>query len=751
MSKYCPVCKKEYPDDGKFCSMCEDGNGMPIRLIVKPAAGSMSANFGDATAISGGLNLHDSHNISTVSTVTNNVTNIAPQKSEMEILQEKKNKFHAECKRAFEDGILEQAEAIALEEYRIKLDLDEVTAKGILDSVRLLADRNSKKTSLNPIAKTKLKILSDNLQNNNVEVLKDQIKNLEATVNRFEHDELSRKYFLALAVLDPKKCIAMKESSSTDSYWKSYWSYLAYIKENETDKAEELLAGLDRFADYPEDNLTILAAAGAIMAGRINEAKEYLSAVIGDYTTELQRFVDSVYLILDPDKAEDTGADAIASTFYLVNMFGQRDPRVVAAEEAERKAREEAERRAREEAERKAREEAEKRAKEEAERKAREEAERRAKEEAERKAREEAEKRAREEAKRKAAEEAELRAKKIAERKARMEFIQKEAPFRIYLDKVDDLIPAMMTARSLLGWSSTEFRKNTSAMPALALTANGRVNATAILSQLNRGGLTCHIESDKEYETLGGTDDSEITISYPPCTDECSEATNYAFGLNGKELDITKAVGLWKAAALKEDPRALSDYGICLGSGIGIKKDIKGAAKNLKKAIGLVLPKAKEGDKDSMLFIARCAFMGMMLAQSDKESMAAMQQYVTEWSAASAKEGNVWAKVLRYSLDNDSIDAQNKDYIDNILTEIKAGMQDCPIYADALLLIYTLCDDYISKKQLAEVKKLSKEALGNHQYSNDLVAVLMAAGVVQDGGVPHPEELLSYYAKLDVN
>ena len=737
MSKYCPNCQLEF--NGKFCPECG------TQLIEKPAqAGGINVNLGgDANAISGGLNLQDSHNVSTVNTVTNNVTNIAPQKSDMEILQDKKNSFLAECKRAFEDGILEPAEEVALEECRIKLGLDEATAKGILDKIRLLADKNSRKTSLNPIAKTKLKILSDNLQKNNVPVLKDQIKNLEAIVNRYEHDELSRKYFLALAVLEPRKCIEMRENSSTDSYWKSYWSYLAYIKENEIDKAEALLAGLDRFADYPEDNLTILATAGAIMAGSNDEAMEYLSAVTGDFTPELQRFVDSVYLILDPETAKEMGADPFACTFYLVNMFGQKDPKVAAAEEAER--------RAKEEAERKAREEAEKRAKEEAERKAREEAERRAKEEAERKAREEAEKRVREEAKRKAAEEAELRAKKIAERKARMEFIQKEAPFRIYLDKVDDLIPAMMTARSLLGWSSTEFRKNTSAMPALALTANGRVNATAILSQLNRGGLTCHIESDKEYETLEGTDDSEITISYPPCTDECSEATNYAFGLNGKELDITKAVGLWKAAALKEDPRALSDYGICLGSGIGIKKDIKGAAKNLKKAIGLVLPKAKEGDKDSMLFIARCAFMGMMLAQSDKESMAAMQQYVTEWSAASAKEGNVWAKVLRYSLDNDSIDAQDKDYIDNILTEIKAGMQDCPIYADALLLIYTLCDDYISKKQLAEVNKLSKEALGNHQYSNDLVAVLMAAGVVQDGGVPHPEELLSYYAKLDVN
>lgn len=135
----------------------------------------MGVTLGDANAINGGLNLHDSHNVSTVNTVTNNVTNIAPQKSELELLQEKKNLFLTECKRAFEDGILEETEEVALEECRIKLGLDEATAKRILESVRLLSDRNLRKTSLNPIAKTKLKILSDNLLKNNVAALKAQI------------------------------------------------------------------------------------------------------------------------------------------------------------------------------------------------------------------------------------------------------------------------------------------------------------------------------------------------------------------------------------------------------------------------------------------------------------------------------------------------------------------------------------------------------------------------------------------------
>ena len=64
MTKYCPVCKKQYSEDYKFCPQCEDENGMPIRLVEEPVVSGMGVTFGDANAISGGPNLHDSHNVS---------------------------------------------------------------------------------------------------------------------------------------------------------------------------------------------------------------------------------------------------------------------------------------------------------------------------------------------------------------------------------------------------------------------------------------------------------------------------------------------------------------------------------------------------------------------------------------------------------------------------------------------------------------------------------------------------------------
>jgi len=334
---YCPNCKKEY--DGRFCPECG------TQLIESPdCRGNFNLNLGDANAISGGIHLADSHNIhnedKSVHNVTNNtstitnITQVSAQKTELEILQEHKISFLNACKRAYEDNVLEPSEAIELEELRIKIGLDRATADGILKSVKELSNRNTRKSDLNQIAKTKLRILTDNLQKNDVTALMDQIDSLGPLVRRFDHDELSRKYYLVLAALNPQKCIEEKERTPTDSYWETFWCYLAYIKAGCLGEAEDTLANLDHFSRYPEDNMTILAAAGALMMGHTEEAKEYLDAATGEYTPALQRFVDSLNLLLTPAMAKETGADENHCAFYLINFFGQKNPRAKAEEEA---------------------------------------------------------------------------------------------------------------------------------------------------------------------------------------------------------------------------------------------------------------------------------------------------------------------------------------------------------------------------------------------------------------------------------
>lgn len=337
---FCPKCKSHF-ESGKFCPDC----GVPlIEETPQQNSSGISLNLGDANAISGGLHVSDSHavhnedksvhNITNTTSTVNNISNIAAQKTELELLQEHKTLFLNACKRAFEDNVLEQWEVIELEELRIKIGLDKTTADNILESVRVISDRNARKSTLNLIAKTKLKILTDNLQKNDTKALMAQIDSLEPLVSRYDHDELSRKYYLVLSALKPEKCIEQKEQTKADTYWETFWCYLAYIKAERLVDAEVVLASLDHFSDYPEDNMTILAAAGALMMGNTEEAKEYLNAATGEYTPALQRFVDSLYLLLDPAMAKEAGADESHCAFYLLNFFGQKNPRAKAEEEA---------------------------------------------------------------------------------------------------------------------------------------------------------------------------------------------------------------------------------------------------------------------------------------------------------------------------------------------------------------------------------------------------------------------------------
>ena len=477
--------------------------------------------------------------------------------------------------------------------------------------------------------------------------------------------------------------------------------------------------------------MTILAVAGALMMGDLAEAREYLAAVTGEYTPELQRFVDSIFLLLDPDMAKEMGADAFACSFYLVNMFGQRDPKEVAAEEEERKAREEAERKAREEEER--------RAKEEAERKAREEAERKAKEEAERKAREEAAQRA--------CEEAERKAKELLERKARQDYIRNEAPYTICLDKVDDDIVARMTARTVFGWGSADFRKNTASLPAAVSTVSGKISAEKTVSQLGEGGLSAHFESEEDFDEKEEICGSDFSSCFVPCTKECLEAIEYAFGQNGGSPDIAKAVELWKVAASKGDPKAMSDYGTCMGIGFGMRKDSNGAVKYLRKAIEQVLPKAQEGDKDSMLFIIKCAIQGILIAPSGKKDSLEMKAYLDQWSESLSEEGNIVAKVLRYVHQPEVYDFLYEGYFDGLMAEIKGSMHFLPVHVDALLFLSYFCGEDMDEERRSQVSELTKETIDGHLYSKDLLSVLMAAGIVEDDDTLK-DELLLYYVNL---
>ena len=336
---YCPNCKQEY--EGKFCPECG------TKLIEKPAMSGVSLNLGDANAISGGLHVSDSHDVTNVdnsvhnitnnTSTVNNITNVAAQKTESEILQERKIEFMEAVKQVFADGILEQDEVMFLERERLRIGLDEVTAKRLIETARKTT--NEVRQTLSPTQAFMLNQIKQVIKSNQIDQIKRLLPRLEA-IAKSTHDEDSHYlYGVTLAATDPQKLISEYEALTGDDYWQTYWAYIAYTKQGDFKKAEDILLVLPRYTQYSEENATLLTAVGAMREFGAETARDFLNTVTGMYSNSLENFVMALFHLLEPD-AIDIPKDAAGSVnFYMENILQFEDAEERARREAEELAR----------------------------------------------------------------------------------------------------------------------------------------------------------------------------------------------------------------------------------------------------------------------------------------------------------------------------------------------------------------------------------------------------------------------------
>ena len=379
MSKICPKCNKEWPDEFMACPMDQ------TTLVAKPQQPSgFSLNLGDANAISGGLNMSDNHSVSnnTVNTttsnvdshnvITNNITQVEREKTPEELKHERDLAYREECLKVYRNGIMTSEAKRKLEDLQYRLGLDECSANKILSEVAKRSERKS--TSLSPVHQITFNNIKTAINANRLDLVNRLMAQMKAMVQRYSVEEIQFTYYMLLAILHPNDCTEEYKSHKEDKYWQTFWASIAFRRLGNIEQSELLVADVgDKWIDtIPQENVFILATVNALIDKDVFTAKSLYDNIVGEHSPYLSNLATCLYTLLYEDMLSEEELRQMQkdSKFYLDNLFAD-----IVAFKAEKERQEEAETKRLAEDERKKQEEAETKRLAEEERKKQEEAE----------------------------------------------------------------------------------------------------------------------------------------------------------------------------------------------------------------------------------------------------------------------------------------------------------------------------------------------------------------------------------------
>lgn len=334
MSKICPKCNKEWPDEFMACPL--DGSALTSKP-QQPAG--FSLNLGDANAISGGVNMSDNHSVSnnTVNTttsnvdshnvITNNITHVEREKSSEELKHEKELAYREECLNVYSNGIMTSEGKRKLDDLRYRLGLDEKSANMILSEVAKRSERKS--SSLSPVHQITYNNIKTAISANRLDLVNRLIAQMKAMVQRYSAEEIQFTYYMLQAVLHPKECIEEYESHYEDKYWQTFWASIAYRRLGNVEKSELLVADVgDKWTDtIPQENVFVLASVNALIDKDIDTAKSLFDNISGEHSPLLSNLATSLYTLLYGDilSADELKQMEKDGAFYTSNLFAEID------------------------------------------------------------------------------------------------------------------------------------------------------------------------------------------------------------------------------------------------------------------------------------------------------------------------------------------------------------------------------------------------------------------------------------------
>lgn len=279
MAKYCnnKDCKdfaKSLDDSVNFCGSCGrqtvTQETMQRSLISGQgnAVQNLNENSNNTTT-----NTNISHNttISSGNVTTNNTTNIVVDRDTIRKmdLDEKVKQYRTFCEDNIRDGIINKILRDRLDDKADELGLNAEICRQIEE--RIKGRLNSENSYISSVDEATLNSVVNSIRNNaHISVIKDCIPKLRPMAEKYAEDGIGEKvhfYFnMLLAVASQQELFNNYKNIRTDSYWRTFWTSVAYFKNGNKNKAEEVKSALSRWEDYPQDNPMLLNCCGEIFS-----------------------------------------------------------------------------------------------------------------------------------------------------------------------------------------------------------------------------------------------------------------------------------------------------------------------------------------------------------------------------------------------------------------------------------------------------------------------------------------------------